>query len=340
MYHEPFVVEVTRGSSVESQHIGAAVVCDVNGNVLESWGDIDQLVFPRSAIKLLQGIGLIESGASEHYTLSDAEISLACASHIGQPMHIERVAEWLKRLGLKEKQLACGASLPSDELSAQTLLASGQDCCRLHHNCSGKHAGFMTTALYLQQPVEGYHQAAHQVQQSSFDIISDLAQFKLDPHPKGIDGCGFPAPSLPLRNLGIAMARFANPEGLSERRGKAIKRIHHAITHEPFYLAGAGEVASDLINVTDGAVLAKTGAEGFFMAALPDRGLGIALKIADGNPRARSVALLEILDRLGALSETEKKKLSNHIRPKIINSLGQTVGEIRPAFSRVPDQQS
>ncbi|SIT01635.1 asparaginase [Neptunomonas antarctica] len=338
MSYELFV-EVTRGSTVESQHFGAAVVCDFNGNVQESWGDIDQLVFPRSAIKPIQAIGLIESGASDHYALTDAEISLACASHLGQPMHIERVSELLNRLGLDQNQLACGAQLPMDVPSAHALLASGQDCCRVHHNCSGKHTGFMATALHLQQPVEGYHQAAHPVQQLSFDIISDLAQFKLDLHRMAIDGCGFPALSLPLRNLGIAMARFANPAGLSERRGKAIKRIQAAITNEPFYLAGEGAVSSDLIDVTKGAVLAKTGAEGFFMAALPDRGLGIALKIADGNARAHSVALLEILDRIGALSKTEKQKLSAHINPKILNSRGQAVGEIRPALAKSPVQE-
>lgn len=338
MSYELFI-EVTRSYTVESRHFGAAVICDFKGRVLESWGDIDQLVFPRSALKPIQAIGVVESGASDHYSLSNADISLACASHQGEPMHVERVALWLNRLGLNQDHLACGAHLPGDELSAHQLLASGKDCCRIHNNCSGKHAGFLTTALYLKKPVENYHQIDHPVQQLSLDIISDLSQIELRKYPIGIDGCGFPAPALPLVHLGIAMARFANPAELSDHRAKAIKRIQTAIIHEPLYMAGHRSTASALIEATKGAVLAKTGAEGVFMAALPERDLGIALKISDGSGRARSVALLAILDHLGALSDTEKHKLRHHISPEIINTQGLAVGEIRPAPSWLRTQK-
>ncbi len=330
------LVEVTRNGTVESRHFGIAVVCDVKGNVVESWGDIKSLIFPRSALKPMLAIHLIESGASDHYFLNDAELSLACSSHQGEDMHQKLVESWLSRLGLTEDNLACGAVLPEHTESAHQLLASGQQGCRIHHNCSGKHTGFLTTALHLDLPLGNYHLLDHPLQQLSLDILSDLADIELQQYPIGIDGCGLPAPTMPLLQLGHAAARFANPVDLSDYRALAINRLHKAITNEPFYIAGHGSVVSELNEVTKGSVLAKTGAEGIVIAALPEQGLGIALKIADGSARARSVALLAILDHLGALSDEEKHGLQSHISPTILNSRGVTVGEIRPAASWLP----
>lgn len=325
------LVEVSRNGTVESRHFGAAVVCDFKGNVVESWGDIEQLIFPRSALKPMLAIHLIESGASDHYSLSDAELSLACSSHQGELIHQNLVESWLNRLGLTEEHLACGPVLPEDTESAHKLLASGQQGCRIHHNCSGKHTGFLTTAQYLNLPLDNYHSLEHPLQQLSLDILSDLADVDLKEYPMGIDGCGLPAPTMPLIQLGRAMARFAKPVDISDSRAQAIYRLHEAITNEPLYVAGHGTVVSELNDVTKGAVLAKTGAEGVLTASLPERGLGIALKIADGSERARSVALLAILDHLDVLSNEEKHKLKSHITPTIVNSRGLTVGEIHPA---------
>lgn len=331
------LVEVTRNGTVESRHLGAAVVCDYKGNVVDSWGDMNSLIFPRSALKPMLAIHLIESGASEHFALSDAELSLACSSHQGEQMHEDLVASWLKRIGLTEADLACGAVLPEHTERAHELLASGQHGCRLHHNCSGKHTGFLSTALHLGISTENYHLIEHPLQQLSFDILSDLADINLRDYPIGIDGCGLPAPTMPLIKLAHATARFANPQELSTERAKAIYRLHEAITNEPLYIAGHGTVVSELNEVTRGSVLAKTGAEGIVTAALPERGLGIAVKIIDGSARARSVALLAILDHLGALTEEEKQQLQVHISPEIINSRGHVVGEIRPAASWLPE---
>jgi L-asparaginase II len=332
MSYELFV-EVTRNGTVESRHFGSAVVCDFKGSVVESWGDIESLVFPRSALKPMLAIHLVESGASDRYALSNAELSLACSSHQGEQMHQDLVASWLNRLGLTEDNLACGAVLPEHTERAHQLLAAGQQGCRLHHNCSGKHTGFLTTALHLNMPLDKYHLLEHPLQQVSLDILADLADIDLEQYPIGIDGCGLPAPTMPLLQLGRAVARFAKPEDLSDCRAQAIYRLHEAITNEPLYIAGHGSVVSELNEVTKGSVLAKTGAEGVLIAALPERGLGIALKIADGSNRARSVALLAILDYLGMLSEEEKQQLQAHIAPTLVNSRGLAVGEIRPAAS-------
>jgi len=332
------LVEVTRNGTVESRHFGAAVVCDFKGKVIESWGDINSLVFPRSALKPMLAIHLIESGASDHYKLNDAELSLACSSHQGEKIHQTLVEAWLKRLDLTENDLACGAVLPEHTESAHELLVSGQQGCRIHHNCSGKHTGFLTTALHMNLPIDNYHLLDHPLQQLSIEILSDLADIDLKQFPIGIDGCGLPAPTMPLRQLGHTTARFANPTDLSDHRTQAIYRLHKAISNEPLYIAGHGSVVSELNEITKGAVLAKTGAEGIVIAALPEQGLGIAIKISDGSERARSVALLAILDHLNILSDEEKNKLQTHISPTIFNSRELAVGKIRPASSWLPDR--
>jgi L-asparaginase II len=332
MAYELFV-EVTRNNTVESRHFGAAVVCNEKGEVLHRWGNIEGLVFPRSALKPMLAIQLVESGASDHFDLSDAELSLACSSHQGEPIHQDLVASWLARLGLNEQCLACGPALPEHTESAERLLAKGEHGCRIHHNCSGKHTGFLTTALHLGLPIENYHLLEHPLQQLSMQILSDMAGVDLYRYPMGIDGCGLPAPTMPLLQLGRAVARFAMPLGLSAERTRAIYRLHQAITNEPLYIAGHGSVVSELNEATEGSVLAKTGAEGIITAALPERGLGIAVKIADGGSRARSVALLAILDYLGELSDAHKQQLQAHIKPTLINSRGLAVGDIRVAAS-------
>jgi len=327
------LVEVTRNGIVESRHFGAAVVCDYKGTVIQSWGDIEGLVFPRSALKPMLAIHLVESGASTHYELSNAELSLACSSHQGEQMHQTLVTSWLSRLGLTEQHLACGAVLPEHTESAHQVLASGQQGCRIHHNCSGKHTGFLTTAQHLHLSLDNYHLVDHPLQQFSLEILSDLANIDITQYPMGIDGCGLPAPTMPLIKLAHATAQFARPVELADERAQAVYRLHKAITNEPLYIAGHGSVVSELNEVTKGAVLAKTGAEGVVTAAIPEQGLGIAVKIADGSSRARSVALLAILDYLDILSAEEKRQLQAHIAPTIVNSRGRIVGEIRPAAS-------
>lgn len=334
------LVEIIRNDTVESRHFGMAVVCDYKGNILESWGDPGQLLFPRSALKQLLAIDVIESGACESFALSDAELTLACASHQGEPMHQNLVEAWLDRLNLGTNDLACGKALPDDIECAQKVLASGHAGCRSHHNCSGKHAAFLTNALHLGLPTENYHSIEHPLQQRALNTLSDMAGIDLRSFPAGIDGCGFPALTMPLSSLGYAIARFARPVELSKSRAQAIYRLHAAIAKNPLYAAGRNTVVSMLNDVTKGAVLAKTGAEGILIAALPEHGIGIAIKIADGNARPRSAALMAILDYLDVLSDAEKMQLKDHINQPVVNSRNDVVGKIRPAPEWLPKVKS
>lgn len=332
--------ETTRADIVESHHFGAAAIADHNGQILHQWGDVEKLIFPRSALKPFYAIGLVESGAADHFNLNDVELALSCASHLGQTMHSDAVSKWLNRLGLNKADLACGAVLPDDEPQMMDILAKGRGKCRIHHNCSGKHAGFLAYSMHKGYDLTNYHQIAHPAQQNSFDILSDLAGVDIRQSPMGIDGCGFPAPTMPLAKLAHLAAGFAQPKNLSTSRVKAVYRLHKAMANEPYYVSGHGSVVSDIMHITKGKVLVKSGAEGIVIAAIPKLGLGIAIKIADGSARARGSVLLSIIDQLNIFDSDEKQQLSTHISPKILNSRREIVGEIRSTIRNFKRQLS
>ncbi len=325
----PPLVEVTRGPIVESRHRATFAVVDAHGGVVRSLGDLEHPVYPRSAIKPLQALPLLESGAAEAFGLSDAEISLACASHDGEAVHVEAVEAWLTRLGLTVGDLECGIHLPYDLASMKALLAGGGEPTAAHNNCSGKHSGFLTLAKHLKAPTRGYIKLQHAVQQRILGTLEAMSGLELGRAPIGIDGCGIPTVAIPLGNLALAMARFADPHHEPEERQAACRRILQAVARAPVMIAGTNRFCTKIIEVTGERALVKTGAEGVYCAALPELGLGVALKVEDGAGRAAEVLMGRILVALGVLSEAEQERLAPWLQPPILNRAGLRVGEIR-----------
>ena len=327
----PVLVEVTRGDMVESRHRAAVAVVDIEGRVILQAGEIEAPVYPRSAIKPLQALALVESGAAEAFELGAAELALACASHNGEPRHAETVGAWLARIGCSAEDLECGAHLPYHQESLEALLRGGAAPSTLHNNCSGKHAGFLSVARHLGHPTEGYIRYDHPVQQQVLGILETLTGLDLSAAPRGIDGCGIPVLGMPLGNLALAMARFAQPDDQPEARRAACLRLQQALAAEPFMIAGSGRFCTRVIEATKGRALVKTGAEGVFCGALPELGLGFALKVDDGAGRAAEVACGRVLRRLGVIGETETAALAAVFQPTLFNRAGRAVGELRTA---------
>lgn len=325
----PVLVEVTRGEMVESRHRAAVAVVDTEGRVVMSVGDLDHRVYARSAIKPLQALALVESGAADAFDLGPAEIALACASHSGEPCHVALVRDWLNRIGCSLDDLECGGHLPSNAAAAAKLLASGGVPERVHDNCSGKHAGFLSVARHRGWATAGYVRYEHPVQQMLLGILEQMTGLDLGEAPRGIDGCGIPQIGIPLGNLALAMARFADPSDQPERRQAACARIRAAMAAEPFLVAGSGRFCTAVMSATGERALIKTGAEGVYCGALPEAGLGIALKVDDGAGRAASVIMGRVLVRLGILSEQERARLSGLLQPPVANRNGREVGRIR-----------
>jgi L-asparaginase II len=333
---DPVAVEVLRGDRVESRHRAAAAVADAAGRLVLAVGDVARPVYPRSAIKPLQALPLVETGAADRYGVCPAELALACASHGGEPRHVEAVRAWLARLGLDEGALRCGAHPPSHAPSAERLAREGASPTPAHNNCSGKHAGMLATALHLGEDPAGYLAPSHPVQLRVRAALADMAG--TEPDEPGVDGCGLPNWPVPLRAFATAMARLGDPAGvgLAPERVRACARIRAAMTAHPEMVAGEGRACTAIMAAAPH-LLVKTGAEGVYVAAWPARGLGLALKVEDGAGRASPVALLALLDRLGALEDDAARgALAPLARPALRNHAGTVVGGLRPAPDWLP----
>ncbi len=329
----PVLVEVTRGALVESRHRGAAVVVDAAGAVVAAWGDVDRPVFARSACKPLQALPLLESGAAERFGLGDVEIALACASHRGEPVHTEAVSAWLGRIGLGVADLECGTHLPTGEDSAHALIRAGIEPSQLHNNCSGKHTGFLTTAVHLGEPTRGYIQRDHPVQRRIAQVMAEVTEFDYTTAPWGHDGCGIPTVGAPLTALAVGFARLADPARLGAVRAAAARRITAAMAAAPVMVSGTGTFNSRALELAGRRAVIKGGAEGVYAGALLDRGLGIALKVDDGAGRGAELAMAALLKALGAFDATATQELAEFLEPKVLNRAGLVAGVLRPAFA-------
>jgi L-asparaginase II len=329
----PILIEVLRGTMVESRHCGAAAIVDAEGRVVAAWGDIERPVYARSAIKPLQALPLIETGAADRFELGDEEIALACASHSGEPEHVQHVERWLARIGLTPDDLECGAHAPFNEEASVTLLRGGTAASALHNNCSGKHTGFLTTAVHLGVGTRGYIQPDHPVQRYWQEVLAQMSGVDLAPAPAGIDGCGIPVRGLSLRATAAAMAQLAAPVRLAPVRAAAAGRVLRAMANAPFMVAGSGRFCTEVMRHTGTQMAVKTGAEGVYVAALPGKQLGVALKIDDGASRAATLAMATILYSLGAFDDATSRALAPFLQPVVYNRAGLAVGTLRAAPS-------
>ena len=324
--NDPIVVEVTRGALVESRHRVGVVVSEPNGRIVFSLGDAGNEVFPRSAVKAIQALPLVESGAADEFGFGSPELALAQASHNGEPEHTALAGAMLAHAGLGEGDLECGVHAPLYKPAAEALVAAGEMLSQLHNNCSGKHAGFLAAARAMGLRTEGYVQAAHPVQQAVREAMQSLTGAAHDPVHCGIDGCSIPTFRVPLASLALGFARFGSGVGLSASRAAAARRIYEAAAASPFHVAGTGRFCTEALTLLRGRALVKTGAEGVFCAAVPSRGFGIALKAADGSTRAAEAVMAALLARLFPDMEEPLLRWSQAL---IMTRRGKVVGAVR-----------
>jgi L-asparaginase II len=325
----PVLVEATRGDRVESRHCGAVAVSDADGKLVLSLGDVDAPIFPRSAVKALQALPLLESGAADKYGLTDAEIALACSSHSGAPIHVETARGMLAKAGRDPADLECGVHWPLDAEAARALAASGGVASALHNNCSGKHAGFICLSCAAGVAPKNYVKHDHDAQRQIRSALAETTATRLDDAPWGIDGCAIPTYAIPLRALALAFARLGTGDRLEAGHAAAARRIRAACAQHPDLVAGAGRFDTVLMQALGARVFVKTGAEGVYCGALPELGLGVAIKCDDGAGRAAEVAMSATIVRLLTLSDAERETLAPRIAPVIRNWNGEAVGGLR-----------
>ncbi len=338
--NNPVLVEVLRGSHVESRHTGALAIVDVSGTVHTALGDITRPIFPRSAVKVLQALPLLESGAAERLALTDAELAIACASHSGEPAHVATSAGILAKAGMNLDALECGTQWPSREPVLREMIARHEAATPLHNNCSGKHAGFVCLACQLalargHEPAEfarGYVAPDHPVMLEVTDALAATTGTDLARAPQGIDGCSIPTFAIPLRALALAFARIGTGQGLTPLRAQAARRLRQAVAAAPFMVGGTQRFDTLVMQALGERLFCKIGAEGVYCAAIPELGLGVALKIDDGTARGAEAAMAAVAEGLLKLDESQATLLKGYSDMPMHNWRGMHVGSVRAAF--------
>ncbi|WP_319519468.1 asparaginase [uncultured Martelella sp.] len=325
----PVLVDVTRGALTESRHRGMIAVTDAAGGVVYAAGDIDAAVFPRSACKAIQALPLVESGAADTYGFGQREIALAASSHSGEDAHIALAAEMLERAGRGVADLECGAHWSSQQPVLIHQARTRQMPDALCNNCSGKHAGFICACCHQGIDPKGYTGYDHPLQAQIREAMEDVTGAIVGTDVCGTDGCNIPTYAVPLKALAQGFARMATGDGLSPERARAARRILDAAMAEPWYVAGTGRACTALMSLAPGRIYAKTGAEGVFCAALPEQGLGIALKCEDGTTRAAEAMVAAVLARLLSDDAELADRLSERADVRLRNWNGTEVGRVR-----------
>lgn len=323
-------VLVVRGHVVESRHEITAAVADAQGRLRWRVGDPDALVtYMRSSAKPLQALPAVEAGVLEAFGLDERCLALMCASHAGTPVHTQLAADILARAGLTPEHLQCGAHWPYHDATADAMRRRGERPTALCSNCSGKHAGMIAFAQKLGADVQTYRSPVHPVQRRIRRAVADMAGLDETAIQTAVDGCGVPVFAMSVGAMATAFARLAAPGALDAPRRDAVGRITAAMAAYPELVGGPGRFDSVLMASLRGRVISKVGAEGVQCMALPELGLGVALKVHDGAARAAGPAALEILSALGVMGEPERLALEPMRQPVLRNVAGDPVGEIR-----------
>ena len=334
--NNPILVEAMRGDTRESAHRGSVAVFDADGGRVVAIGDIASPIFPRSAVKVLQAIPLVESGAADRLDLDDEELAIACASHNGEPAHVAVVARILGKAGLDGSSLECGVHWPRVEGVLRSLVESGGTATALHNNCSGKHAGFLCLACMLagggdaREYARGYVAPRHPVMRVVTEALQSATGHDLATAPRAIDGCSIPTFAIPLARLAIAFARVGTGTGLRPGFARAAERLRRAVARHPFMVAGSDRFDTQVMAALGERVFCKVGAEGVFCAALPERGLGVAIKMDDGNTaRAAEVAMAAVIEAFVDLDDDQAVLMRGFSDARLQNWNRIEVGALR-----------
>ncbi|WP_169832973.1 asparaginase [Geosporobacter ferrireducens] len=329
------VAKVYRGSLVDLTHIGHIAVVDHTGKILYHYGNPDRITFARSSAKPMQAVPVLESGAADAYGITEREIALFCASHSGESFHVAGVQSILSKAGLTDEVLQCGTHPPIAEYAAAQLKLEGLEAKTVHCNCSGKHAGMLIAAKYLQEDLNTYYQENHPVQKRVMKTISEICEYDEERIVTAVDGCGVPVHALPLFKFAQGFARLSKPDLFDDRRSKVIRRITEAMTSYPEMVGGTNRICTDLMKICGDRLFAKAGAGAYYAIGLKDKGIGITFKIEDGGSGILNAVILETLRQLDLIKKEELNLLEKYYVVKNRNHKGEIVGETKIEFELI-----
>lgn len=316
------LVTISRSGYIESEHFGCGAIVDSDGKILKEWGDSSQLIFPRSALKPIQSLNLYKDGYIDKVNLTEKQIAFSTSSHFAEDIHQELINDWLKNLNLDESMLACGEDWPWQLHNKFKAYDKYKKKRKIFHNCSGKHCAHLAVSVERDLPINNYNSQLHPLQKELFDLIENLSEFKIN--QIGVDGCTLPNPMLPINKFGYLLAKFTDYKKI-DNLGTIAKKIFESCVNEPDYAGGADSDNSLLTKLFNKRVFFKNGAEGVFVAIIPEKKISIVVKILDGSARAASTAIAGMISELDLI---DKSKLETYLNRTISNSIDQTVGNI------------
>jgi len=316
------LVTISRSGYLESEHFGCGAIVDSDGKILKEWGDSSQLIFPRSALKPIQSLNLYKDGYIDKVNLTEKQIAFSTSSHFAEDIHQELIKDWLKNLNLDESMLACGEDWPWQLHNKFKAYDKYKKRRKIFHNCSGKHCAHLAVSVERDLPINNYNSQLHPLQKELFDLIENLSEFKIN--QIGVDGCTLPNPMLPINKFGYLLAKFTDYKKI-DNLGSVAKKIFEACVNEPDYAGGAESDNSLLTKLFNKRVFFKNGAEGVFLAIIPENKVSIVVKILDGSARAAATAIAGMISELDLI---DKSKLETYLNRTISNSIDQTVGNI------------
>ncbi|HEX5889808.1 MAG TPA: asparaginase [Pyrinomonadaceae bacterium] len=335
------LVEVRRGSITESWHRGHVIAIEPDGNVVAHLGAPQTTVtFLRSSAKPFQALPLLTSGAADRFAFTDREVAIACASHNGEPIHTALVTSMLEKIGLGPEALRCGVHEPYGAEAARVLRERGETPNVLHNNCSGKHAGMLALALHLGAPIETYNRAENPVQLAVGKAVAQFTGVPVEDMAVAVDGCAVPVFGMTIKTMALAYARLVSPPlSFDNATRRACERIVHVMSSYPELIGGTSDrLDTEIMRAAPGRLISKVGAEGVYTAGIKPceewpRGLGVALKIEDGDDRrARPTVVVESLRQLGVLKDESLEAVARYAFFPVLNRPGDVVGEIVAKF--------
>jgi L-asparaginase II len=322
------LIQTERGGLAECVHFGAVAVVDAGGRLLASAGDAQRLTFTRSTLKPFQALPFMEAGGAEHFGLDDPQLALLCASHNGEDRHVAQVDRLLAASRLGYKRLQCGCHTPYFvELGVK---GPGAPYDERHHNCSGKHAGFLAYCVQHGLALDNYLAIDHALQRAIARELMRVMELQSHEMAVGTDGCSAPNYAVPLSRLALGYARLAAGSGAC---GASLARLSQAMRSHPDLVSGSGRNDEAFMRIGRGDWVSKVGADGVQAIGSCSRQTGLAIKIADGSKPALFAAAVEAMDQLGWLDAQQRQALQPWRAADIRSIKGEQVGLRRPVFT-------
>lgn len=330
------LIKIYRGNLIENIHRGDISVVDKKGKSIFLVGDSEKITYWRSAAKPIQVMPVIYSGAADKYKLTEKEIAILTSSHSGEDEHIKLIYSILDKISLDERNLLCGAYPAFRKTTNNSLIQDKTNAKPIYNPCSGKHVAQLILCKYYGWRINDYYKLEHPVQQMILDIVAKMTEYPKEEIYLGVDGCGVPVFGLPIKNMSCAYARIANWELLPLEYQQSAKRIFLSMIRYPEIVGGTDRFDTDLMRISEGKLLAKSGADGVFCIGVRNnnnnKGIGITIKMESGNMKFLPMVAIQVLSQLKILSKEKLNQLEKYCSSWVKNYRNEKVGKFISDF--------